>query len=84
VCSCFSSDFCNFKIWPGGQEVPEDDDDEHTNEMDDEEEDEEGERRANSAPSSPFQFVLVQIASGIFCLLITFSPFSLHNFISSI
>ncbi|KAL3068404.1 hypothetical protein niasHT_030695 [Heterodera trifolii] len=44
VCSCNSSDFCNFKIWPDGKEEQQqqfDDDDEDSDESDDEEKTEE-------------------------------------------
>jgi hypothetical protein len=52
VCSCFSSDFCNFKIWPGGQEAVFEEEEESASR--EEEEGNEDERRtANSAAYWP-------------------------------
>lgn len=70
VCSCFSSDFCNFKIWPGGREhIEEEDVDEESAAESEEDSHEEVERRPNGAewPVGRLKFSAIG-----FCLLMFF------------
>ncbi|CAK5061549.1 unnamed protein product [Meloidogyne enterolobii] len=78
VCSCYSSDFCNFKIWPDGQELEEqnskseeEDDDDGENSKEYEEENKKGEiLNTNNSINLKYSFLIIFILNLFFYFIL--------------